>query len=306
MKIHLLFLLLVSSFACSTLKPDAASIVSSSAKGVKIAVVNFRVEGGKTLSQHMARIEEFAEQASTAQASYLLLPELTVFDLLPENIEDDNNTEELLKLADSAPDYQEALASIGQKYKLNIIGASMVVKEGKHFLNRALFINPKGKAQTQDKLRPTPWEARLNFKGAKEVELFQTPDFSFVILICHDAEFPDISYSLATALPEVIFVPSMTDDQYGLNRVKFTSAARAIEHMAYVLMTGTTGIPGATWHAYLGKNHFFLPQNKYFIDMESPASSSEETLTFYHLDLARLKAAREDVKQIYPVRDMKK
>lgn len=273
---------------------------------MKIAVVNFQVEGGKSLSQHMRRIEELAKRARAADASYLLLPELTAFDLLPRNIEDDKNTEELLKLSDSAPGYQNALAGISQKYKLNIIGASIVVKKKEHFLNRALFIDPTGKVQTQDKIRPTPWEARLNFKGGNDVKLFKTPDFSFVILICHDAEFPDISQNLTKSLPQVIFVPSMTDDEFGLNRVKLTSAARAVEHMAYVLMTGTSGIPDAPWHAYLGKNHFFIPQNKYFIGMDSTVSSSEETLSFYHLDLARLKAARADAKQIYPVRDIKK
>jgi hypothetical protein len=76
--------------------------------------------------------------------------------------------------------------------------------------------------------------------------------------------------------------------------------------MAYVLMTGTSGQPNAPWHAYLGQNHLFIPQNKYFKEMESPVSSPEETLTFYHLDFTKLQAARSDIKQVYPARDMKK
>lgn len=306
MKIYLLFLLLLSSFSCTTLKQKSPSIGSIPQTGVKIAVVNFRVEGGQSFSQHLARIELLAQAATTAKASYLLLPELTVFDLMPVDFKDDKTDDELSKLAALSPRYQEALVSIGKKYKLNVIGASMVVKKDKHFLNRALFIDTQGKVKTQDKLRPTPWEARLNFKGGGNVNLFTTPEFTFVILICHDAEFPDISSTLSSSAPEVIFVPSMTDDQFGLNRVKVTASARAIEHMSYVVMTGTSGKPGAPWHTYLGQNHLLLPQNKYFKDLELPVGASEEVMTFYHLDLAKLKAARSDVKQVYPARDMKK
>lgn len=306
MKNYFLSLLFVCSFACTNLKPYAASNHSMPQAGVKIAVVNFLVKGGQTFSQHMARIEQLAQQASAARASYLLLPELTVFDLMPVNFEEDKTNQELLKLAALAPRYQGALVSIGQKYKLNVIGASMVVKKEKYFLNRAIFIDTQGKVQTQDKIRPTPWEARLNFKGGSRVNLFTTPEFTFVILICHDAEFPDISSTLTSSAPQVIFVPSMTDDQLGLNRVKLTSSARAIEHMAYVLMTGTSGLTDAPWHAYLGQNHFFIPQNKYFKEMESPVGPSQETLTFYHLDLTKLQSARSDLKEVYPARDMKK
>lgn len=306
MKIYFLFLLLVSTSACTGFKPNITPAKSTPEMGVKIAVVNFRVEGGQTLTQHMARIEKLAQQATAAQASYLLLPELTVFDLMPVDFEEDKTNQELLKLAALAPRYQDALVSIGQKYKLNVIGASMVVKKDKHFLNRALFIDPHGKVQTQDKIRPTPWEARFNFKGGSRVNLFTSPEFTFVILICHDAEFPDISSNLKSSAPQVIFVPSMTDDQWGLNRVKLTASSRAIEHMAYVLMTGTAALPNAPWHAYLGQNHLFVPQNKYFEEVETPVSPIQETLTFYHLDLDKLQAARADVKQVYPARDMKK
>ena len=306
MKKYSLFLLLFCTFSCSSsfVKKDAKDVTTET--GIKVAVVNFRVEGGQSLSQHIKRIEDIAHRASKAKASYILLPELTVFDLMPVNLSDDLTVHELQKLAALAPRYHENLAKISQKFRLNIIGASVVIKSGKHFLNRAFFIDSQGKVQFQDKLRPTPWESRYKFKGESSVKLFRSPDFSFVILICHDAEFPDISQNLGKLRPEVIFVPSMTDDEFGLNRVKLTSSARAIEHMSYVLMTGTSARADAPWHAYEGRNHFFVPQNKYFADIRSPISSSEESISFYHLDLAKLKAARLDVKQVYPARDMKK
>ncbi len=305
MKTLLLFLLLANSFSCTSFKPGTHDSDLKQNVGIKIAVVNFQVAGGQSFSQHMAHIELIAQKASAENASYLLLPELTVFDLMPVNFEADKTHQELVKLAALAPRYQESLVDIGKKYKLNLIGASMVVKENNYFLNRALFINTEGNVQIQDKLRPTPWEASFKFKGASGVKFFTAPEFSFVILTCHDAEFPDISSGLVSAAPQVIFVPSMTDDQSGLNRVKLTASARAVEHMAYVLMTGTSGLSDAPWHAYLGQNHLFLPQNKYFKGMDSPVGPSNETLTFYYLDLTKLRAARLDTKQVYPARDMK-
>ena len=62
-----------------------------------------------------------------------------------------------------------------------------------------------------------------------KIKLFKTEDFSFVILICHDSEFPQLSTKLLELKPQVIFVPSQTDGEFGRERVRATSRARAID-----------------------------------------------------------------------------
>ena len=137
--------------------------------------------------------------------------------------------------------------------------------------------------------------------GAEDIKKFNYEGFSFVVLTCHDAEFASLSQRIAKLKPEVIFVPSMTDDLNGLQRVKRTSQARAVEQMAYVAMTGTSSKAGAKWHTYQGKSFLFTPQNKYFIEPKS--GGLEESLKMFYLDIPRLREARADKSQVYPVRD---
>lgn len=277
--------------------------LSTIAQTVKIAVVNFQVKGGETLEGLSQKLNRFAEKAAAQKADYLLLPELPVFDLLSVNPSDKEIKSELNKLSSKTKDFEKSLKHMADKFDLNIVGASAVVKSGNHFLNRAYFIDPQGKLKYQDKVYPTPWEVTEGFKGGKSIELFKTPTMNFSILVCHDAEFPDISQSLMKTRPEVIFVPSMTDDEWGLNRVKFTSKARAVEHMAYVVMTGTSSADKAPWHTYEGRNHLFVPQNRYFKSIKTEPSSGKESLSFFTLDLKLLREARKDLKQVYPARD---
>ncbi len=291
-------LLFVSS--CSSLVPQKDS---NTATLTKVAVLNFKIRGQQDIKVHLERINHFAAQAQAAGASYLLLPELMVLDMLPVNPPDEKIPEYLEALATLAPDYEKGLKKISVTHQLNLIGASIIVKSNKNLINRSFFISAQGEVQYQDKIQPTPWEVRHNFIGGEKITRFETKDFSFVILICHDAEFPTISAELIDSKPEVIFVPSQTDDIFGLNRVKYTSMARAVEHMSYVLMTGDSGDPEAPWHSYFGQSFFFTPQNKYFKDMEKFGVFNTEELTVFKLDLVTLRKSRQDLKQVYPARD---
>lgn len=98
-------------------------------------------------------------------------------------------------------------------------------------------------------------------------------------------------------------MPSQTDDLYGLNRVKITSFARAVEQMSYVVMTGTSGDQDAPWHSYVGQNFLFTPQNKYFPKFNHEGPFNSEGLSLFTIDLEHLRVARKDSKQVYPARD---
>ncbi|HXH74120.1 MAG TPA: nitrilase-related carbon-nitrogen hydrolase [Bacteriovoracaceae bacterium] len=290
-------------YSCANTKDLSSKPVVEPSELIKVAVVNFKVNGNSNLEKHLSRIAAWAQQASEGGASYLLLPELIVLDFFPHNPPDSEVPTLLQSLSEMSSAYEKSLVEISKRWKVNLIGASVVIKHKKHYLNRAFYINHSGKVHYQDKLQPTPWEIKHQFTGSKELKIFKNPDFKFVILICHDAEFPDISASLIKAKPEVIFVPSQTDGLKGLNRVKYTSAARAIEHMSYVLMTGTAGDEKAPWHSYIGQNFLFTPQNEYFPADNQSGKMNMEEISFFSLDLIQLRKARGDNKQIYPARD---
>lgn len=272
-------------------------------KTIRIAAVNFKIWGAQDLPVHLKHIEALTVEAKRQGAKFLLLPELMVFDMLPSLPADEKMREHLEALARLAPSYEKGLKNIATGHDMNIVGASVVIRKKSHFVNRAFSISHKGTVSYQDKIWPTPWEVRHGFVGGGTIKLFKTDEFSFSILICHDAEFPSISSALAKTKPEVLFVPSQTDDVFGLKRVESTARARAIEHMAYVVMTGDSGDTKTPWHAYVGQSFLFAPQNKYF-ESEKSGSFSQEELSLFEINLSKLRESRADKKQVYPARDM--
>lgn len=301
MRIILLILLLAS---CSQFKTTEVVEPMKAPEGsLKVAVVNYEITGNKSVDRVVRKIESFMIQAKNAGAKILLVPELVTLDLFPTN-PPDNQVQSLIEsVAGEHSTYETRLSAYAKKHDIMLVGASSFVKKGKKFVNRAYIIYPDGKLKYQDKNYPTPWEVEHNVKKTSQLTKFEFENFKFVVLICHDAEFPKLSHKLSRIRPEVIFVPSQTDDDYGLERVKRTSQARAVEHMAYVVMTGTSSVAGAPWHTYQGQNFLMTPQNKYFTEPKN--SGKKEVVSIFALDLEALKKARADKKQIYPARDEK-
>lgn len=270
--------------------------------GIPIAVVNLKISGAGTIDSLTTRIGEFASEAQKKGARVVLFPELPTLDLLSVNPADEDVKNELISMAKTQKEYEARLIEIAKKYQVMIVGANHYVLTGKSsFKNRAYIVKANGELSYQDKIYPTPWEVRQGVKSFKKIKTFKTEEFSFVVLTCHDAEFPDLSVRLSKIKPEVVFVPSMTDDLNGLSRVKRTSQARAIEHMAYVLMTGASSEKKAKWHTYQGRSFLFTPHNKYF--KEPQGGDLDEQLKIFYLDLPSLRKARGDRKQVYPARD---
>lgn len=271
-------------------------------KGPFVGVVNLKVDGQGDLKSLMNKLESWVKIAKNAGAEIVLFPELVTLELFPVNPPDSQIPNLIRAVADQRTLFEKRLTALAKNHEVLIVGASTYVKNGsKRFFNRSYIAYPDGKLKYQDKNYPTPWEKKFNVSKTRNIRTFKYKDFKFVVLTCHDAEFPAISKKLTRIKPEVIFVPSMTDSIHGLNRVSRTSQARAIEHMSYVFMTGTSNDDKAAWHTYKGKNFLFTPQNKYF--NEPGSSGFKEELTVYALDLAVLRESRADKSQVYPARD---
>ena len=268
---------------------------------LRVAAVNFEIKGESNLEQLDSQLELWTKKAKAKGASVILFPELITLDLFSKNPKSSEVSKEILDLSKKSKIYSQKLVMLAKKYKMLLIGATTFVKENTKTYNRAYIIYPSGELKFQDKIYPTPWERKYKISAGDDLKTFNFRGYKFVVLTCHDAEFPSLSQKLTKIRPEIIFVPSQTDGTFGLQRVKRTSQARAIEHMSYVLMTGTSSIPDAPWHTYQGQNFLFTPQNKYF--KEPKAGSKTEMLSLYKLDLDKLRTSRRDKKQIYPARD---
>jgi predicted amidohydrolase len=99
-----------------------------------------------------------------------------------------------------------------------------------------------------------------------------------------------ISNSLAQQNVDVILIPSQTGEP-GFTRVRWAAQARAIEHMAYVVVTGTTGCPADGWEmkaqgAVLG------PSLDGFTPLIAEGVMDANAVVFASLDLAKLREAK--------------
>jgi predicted amidohydrolase len=294
MKNHVLFLccLFITSCAQFTYKGEGET---------KVALSRFFISGGQSYENHLKKIESELKYAKEAGAKTILFAELNTLDLFSKNPQ--NVAKEILNLTKLRNQYENDLKMLALKYKINIIGASTYIRIKDQLINRAYIVSDMGELSYQDKNYPTPWERKYKISQRKGIKLFKTNDFSFVVLICHDSEFPQLSGQLKNIKPEVIFVPSQTDSAYGRERVRATSRARAIENMSYVLLNGGSGDHSQPWHAYTGGASFFWPQNKYFKDKGVAHFEDSGRPVIIKLDLKKLRKARADKSQVYPQRD---
>ena len=67
------------------------------------------------------------------------------------------------------------------------------------------------------------------------------------VLICYDAEFPELARHLADQGAHILFVPFCTDERQSYLRVRYCCQARAVENQFYVVMSGNVGnLPGGS------------------------------------------------------------
>ena len=66
-------------------------------------------------------------------------------------------------------------------------------------------------------------------------------DGTIGVLICYDAEFPELTRHLVDQGVHIIFVPFCTDERQSYLRVRYCCQARAVENQVYVVMSGNVG-----------------------------------------------------------------
>lgn len=278
------------------------AFISSSFADFKISLIPYKITGDQSIEQIGARVSDGVAKAAADKPSLIMLPELISFDLIPVN-GGDNIAENLKKHAAYFEQYVELAKSLAKKHKLNLLAGSFQRIVDGEILNTAVLVKKDGSVIFQDKLFLTPWEVKQGWSNGKRLNIFEIDGIKMVILICHDSEFPVVSQAITKAKPEVILVPSMTDDNHGYARVSRTSMARAVEHMAYVLQLGTTSLADAPWHTYYGNAALWTPQNSSFANAESGSEVGSDKPMLFKLNIKKLRATRAQVSQVYPARD---
>lgn len=216
-------------------------IVGGRTPYVRIGLVQWQMRNVSDLNSLFDNVEYFVDSVSHYNADFLLLPELFNTPLMAEFNEDDPAVA-IRKLAGYTEQIREKLVEFAVSYNINIIGGSMPLYEDNVLYNVAYLCRRNGTWDTQYKIHPTPSEVSdWGVSGGNMIKLFDTDRGKIGILVCYDAEFPELSRILAEQGMQILFVPFSTDTQNGYQRVRICSQARAIENECYVAIAGSVG-----------------------------------------------------------------
>lgn len=257
---------------------------------LKVAAVQYPLEEGVSAERLFDKIRTRVRDARAAGASLVIFPELITTELVDWNQHDH---EQLTAIArDFTPKYFEFLKTLARDEGIAILGGS-TPRVGTHgILNTAALALADGRFFTQDKLFLTPDEKEWGWVGGDTLNVIETPWGRTVISICFDTEFPGVSDLLVVEKPDLILVPSWTSTQSGLNRVDWTSRARAVEHFAYVVKTGTVAPVPAGANPHWGQASIHTPQEQGFPVEPLNGEMNVDQILYGTLDLAFLRAKK--------------
>jgi len=292
-------LALLTLAACATAPPPAPS--ASPLPGThRVAAVQYEIRAQQTVEDVLARVETQVAVAARAEAELVILPELFLFDVWPAEVEDEPAYVRQVA-AEVTPVVLERLAKAAKAHGIAVLVGSVPELREERLYNTAHLYFPDGHEVRQDKVYLTGWGKKVGMTPGEGLEVFEAPWGKSVILVCYDVEIPALSNQLVEARPEVLLVPSMTESEHGLYRVRWAAQARAVEHHAYVVVAGTVGRPSESWR-HFGQAAFLTPRDGDFEGVLAEGPRDVEAIVYGDLDLEDLRTSRAKV-TFYPAKD---
>jgi len=217
--------------------------VRPEARTVRVAAVQFQARAEESLEAFERNVEYFVDVCSDYRADFCVFPEMFTVALLALEKRKLSPEESINALSKHTPRFIEFMRGLAVGYNINIIGGSHPTKtEDGDIQNVAYVFLRDGSVHAQEKIHPTPNEKFWwGIKGGDEVRTIQTDCGPIGVLICYDAEFPELARKLADEGAGILFVPYATDDRTGHLRVRYCAHARAIENQVYVVTAGNVG-----------------------------------------------------------------
>ncbi len=267
---------------------------------VNVSAVQYPIRYKTSLEHMLERLDSYVTQAAKAKSQVVMFPELFVLDRLnpDSSLSDADQLKEIARK--ETPIILERMKAHATRLRMHILAGSVPVlgTDGK-IRNVAHLFFPDGSHVGQTKMFLTPDEVEWGWTPGNELKLFRTPWGLSVILICYDSQFPAVSQALMQASPELIFVPSMTGEK-GQKRVRWAAQARAVEHHAYVVVTGTTDAEGGS--EYVGQAAFLTPQEEGFPGLLRQGKMNRDQVVSASFDLAKVRKSKSS-SGLYPGRD---
>ncbi len=212
-----------------------------SKESVRVGAVQWQMRTTTSLDDFFQQVEYFVDAVSDYEADIVLFPEFFNGPLMVR-YNQLSPSEAVRKLAGYTDQIREEMVKFAISYNINIIAGSMPeYKDGK-LRNVSYLCRRDGTWDQQYKLHVTPDEVDYwGMTGGDKINVFETDFGRIGILICYDAEFPELCRLMAEQGMQILFVPYWTDTKNSYLRVRTCAHARAIENECYVVMSGSTG-----------------------------------------------------------------
>ena len=276
----------------------AAAALRKPVRKVRVCAAQYLMRPIKSWDELARNVKFFVDAADEYHCHFLVLPEYftaELFSTMPQDLDSISAMKELSKFT---PKYIELFKQQATKYGLYIIAGSHPVERDGNLYNVAHLFTPSGNVYTQDKIHVTPSE-RLYFdiEPGEGINVFETPLAKIGIQICYDIEFPEISQLMKRAGADIIFVPFSTDERKAYYRVRYTAQARAVENVAYVVISGNVGnLPNIKSYLINYAQSAILTPSDFAFPMEAKTGEAEpnvETVVISDLDLTSLEEQKE-------------
>ncbi len=208
---------------------------------VRLGVVQLQMRSVRDLESFFDQIEFFIEAVSGYKSDFICFPEYINAPLMaPYNA--DGAAGAIRKLAELTGEIRDFFIRKAVEYNINIVTGSMPLYRGGRLYNVVYLCRRDGSSEEQYKIHITPSEEKdWGMVGGDEVRVFETDAGRVAMLICYDAEFPELGRILAEQGVQILFVPFCTDTSPGYHRVRYCAQARAIENECYVVVAGSVG-----------------------------------------------------------------
>jgi predicted amidohydrolase len=264
---------------------------------VRVSAIQYQMRAIKSFEEFEKHIEFFVDTSSDYRSDFVVFPEMITLQLL-SFLPKKQPGEAIRELSNFTPQYEALFTRLAIKYNINIIGGSHFIVENDNLYNVSYLFRRDGTFDKQYKIHITPSEKKWwGVKSGNKLKLFNTDKGKVAILICYDAEFPELARIAVSKGAKILFVPFNTDDRRAYLRVRYCSQARAIENQVYVVITGCVGnLPDVeNLDVHFSQSAIFTPSDVEFHReaIASEATPNAETLIYQDLDMNLLKRNRE-------------
>lgn len=211
---------------------------------VRVTTVQYQQRRVQSFEEFLHIVEYFIDVASDYRSDFVVFPEWFTMQLLSMEQSVLDPKQSMIRLSEHTPVFKESMQSLAVKYNVNVIGGSTATFSPKtnRLMNVAYVFRRDGAIFEQAKLHPTPNERYWwDLQGGSELQAIPTDCGTIGVLICYDAEFPELCRHLVDQGMKILFVPFCTDERQSYNRVRYCSAARAVENQIYVALSGNVG-----------------------------------------------------------------